>query len=248
MKSKIVFLFLFLLLLSGCTKDEPKVDIKDLVIDYSVFDVLASYEETSSITDTAYALYYYDSTNPNSDEYYEMFYRSYFVFDTINIYVIDVALLQNDISDFGIYEGIPMIKLIKDDDVLESYVGYEEIEEFFLEYSELDYSIFEDNMITDAMKSSTLSDGLYFEYYYSVYCSHCKLVKNELLGFFYFHDDLDVFLFDTSSINTNPQVEGFQGTPTLYVFKDNQVIAEYVGSEAIPEFIEGYNDGTITFD
>ncbi len=38
------------------------------------------------------------------------------------------------------------------------------------------------------------------------------------------------------------------GTPSMFVFKDNQLVAAYAGSDQIPAFFDGVKNGSITFD
>lgn len=242
MRKIILISMLLLLTLTGC-------ESKEVIIDYSLFlNSVSTYEESEVIEDDFYAMYYYQSTDSNSDDLYESFLTSYNQFDTFKLYVLDTAELADDTSKFGEYTDEPIIYLIKDNNVEETFKGSEGISTFFMKYLELDYSMFEDRMVTDRTQSLIISDSLHFEYYYSENCSHCRIVKPDLLYFFLTNEDLEFYLFDVVALEGSVQIEEFVGTPTLFVIENNVVIKSYIGSVAIPEFIEGYNEGTITFE
>ena len=239
-KNALVFA-LIVLLLSGC---DTKIDV-----DYTVFSAaFNTYEESESVEEDIYAVYYYDSKDEKSDEAYESFLKLYNQFDTFKLYVLDTAELTNETSNFGEYSTEPIIYLVRNNSVAETFKGVDGVTAFSLKYSELDYSVFEDKMVNDITKSLMITDDLHFEYYYSDICSHCKLVKPDLLYFFLVNEDLDLYLWNTGKFEEKVSIEGYLGTPALYVVDNNVVIASYVGSLQIPEFIEGYNSGEITFD
>ncbi len=109
----------------------------------------------------------------------------------------------------------------------------------------LSYDDFQDSAFSDYDESLNISDNLHFEYYYSVYCGHCKAIKQNVLHFFEDLTETEYYMIDTSKATGEPIIESFVGVPVLYLVYNNQVVAEYVGSLQIPAFIEAYNNGEI---
>lgn len=245
----LVFLFSISLLLSGCTDLENEENlVEEVVIDYTLFDkTVTNYSESETVDEELYAVYYYDSTDENSDDLYAYFLSMYSEFYTFNLYVLDTLDVEDD-SLFGGYDGTPLIYLFKDDELYNTYTGSEEIEEFFMEYLELDYDLFPDHIKTSAADSLQLSDGTYIEYYYGEYCSHCRTVKPDLLYLFFMNSDLEFYLFNTTQMDGSVTIPGFLGTPTVYIVKNHEVVASYVGSIEVMEFIEDYNEGLIDLE
>ena len=159
-----------------------------------------------------------------------------------------IIFFDNTLSNFGEYKDEPILYLVIDNVVLETYKSVDGITNFFERYTELSYSLFEDSKASNLNQSLLISDDLHFEYYYSESCSHCKLVKPDLLYFFLEHKELDFYLFDVGELGWGVTIEGFLGTPTLYVIDDNEILLTYVGPVEIQSFIDGYNQGIITFD
>lgn len=249
MKKFLILCALSILFLAACEREEVVPVTTGIVRDYTVFSrSLSTYEESETIEEELYAVYYYDSTDSRSNDVYESFYTAYKLFDTFNLYVLDTAELVNSTSVFGEYIDKPIIYLVRDNKVEKTFSGEEGVSDFFQKYTTLEYTLFEDQMIKDVNQSLFVSDNIHFEYYYSKICSHCRTVKPDLLYFFLLNEDLEFYLFDLGELNGDVTIEGFRGTPTLYVIKDNEVIETYIGSLEIPEFIEAYNKGLILFE
>ena len=107
---------------------------------------------------------------------------------------------------------------------------------------ELDYSDFEEHLISSYDTAENDFENKYVVYYYSSYCSHCETIKPDILGFF---DTFEIFPFYIFNITGAPDVsslEEFVGTPTLFVMSDGVVLESYIGSTNIHEFIARYMD------
>jgi hypothetical protein len=242
MKKNVLVFVLLLVLLSGCEKEK-------IVVDYSVFsNKVSTYETSEMIDEELYAVYYYDSSDQNSNNLYELFLEAYNLFDTFKLYVLDTAELEGDASTFGAYAGEPIIYFVRNNIVEETYKGVDGVNAFFVKYLRLDYNLFEERKVDTLSKSLVVSDDIHIEYYYSVNCGHCQLVKPDLLYMFLLHEDLEFYLFDLGELGWGVTIDGFEGTPTLYVIENNEVISSYVGSENVKSFIEGYSQGFITVE
>lgn len=224
---KIVLLLLFAITLTGCEETPDTL-------------VYSSYEEIESINESYYAVYYYNSNDINNDNYYQdnqELYESYYLFNT---YVLDASLVE-DTSNFGEYDGLPVVHVIKNGVVVSTYKG-SEISDFELKYFSLDYDDFANSKATTYDDVLNQSDDMYIEYYYSVTCSHCRTVKPDVLEFFYNNPDLEFTLYDLSVIDGDVPIEEFIGTPTMYVIENNQIKEAYIGSTEILEYLDSYTN------
>ena len=106
-----------------------------------------------------------------------------------------------------------------------------------------EYTDFADQSISTYEEAETKSTNKYIVYYYSESCSHCKDVKQDILGFFDSFEAIPFYIFDIrNEKNTgDTSLNEFVGTPTLFVMSDNKVLEKYVGSINIRQFIDIYN-------
>lgn len=197
-----------------------------------------SYQEVESLDLEYYAVYYYDSTDTSNENYYFDNQDAFVNNQLFTTFILD-ASTASDESSIGGYNGVPVLYLIRNGEVIESFIG-SEIDEFKSKYFELDYSDFSQHIETSYNDVLNHSEEKYYEYFYSVYCSHCQHIKPEILDFFLHLNNVDYVMYDVSKIEGYVPIDGFVGTPTLYVVENNEVIESYVGYVEILNFIENY--------
>ncbi len=119
------------------------------------------------------------------------------------------------------------------------------------EPGELDYSDFEDHLISSYNQAENDFPNRYIVYYYGEYCSHCITVKPDILEFFNTFEALPFYILNISDASDLSSLEEFRGTPTVFIMSDNVVSEAYIGSVQVQEFIVDYSDIEIdysTFD
>ncbi|MCK5761866.1 MAG: thioredoxin family protein [Candidatus Izimaplasma sp.] len=107
---------------------------------------------------------------------------------------------------------------------------------------DLDYSDFEEHLISSYSAAENDFENKYVVYYYGRYCGHCETIKPDLLDFFDTFETLPFYIFNINDALDFSNLEEFVGTPTLYVMSDGEVIESYVGSNNIPKFIAKYRE------
>lgn len=92
-------------------------------------------------------------------------------------------------------------------------------------------------------QSFSINEPSYYLYFYSLNCKHCKSVKNELVTYYYSHNDSFYFINcdEYSVCKQDPEkIIGINnvydlyiiGTPTLLKL-DKQIVTEYYGGETM---------------
>lgn len=337
-------------------------------LDYTSFEEnqLRSYFQAETISNNRYVLYYYDSTDETSSQSKQDILKFFKDFDALDFYFVDTSKIETEVSSFGGYTDEPIVYVVSDNRVYESYTGKEEINDFIVKYSNivyeydlfeaqhittyeealsiekdlyiiyyylpncpfcmetkpsflpwafsksaediyfmngttienadqipteliglnsgtpilllmsngkfanelysgtdevlgfinkissgdihlnLDYSDFKDDHI-DFFETLDITSDLHFEYYYSPTCAHCNLVKGQLLSFFYNQKEVPYYFINITDADGTVRIADFSGTPSLYLVKDKKVVAKFIGSVEIPNFIDEYNQGKIDF-
>ena len=105
---------------------------------------------------------------------------------------------------------------------------------------ELDYSSFEEHLISSYDEATYQNQNKYIVYYYSQNCGHCVEVKEDILEFFDNYDALPFYIFNISDADDVSDLDEFVGTPTVFVMSDNKVSESYIGSTNIYSFIAEY--------
>lgn len=94
-------------------------------------------------------------------------------------------------------------------------------------------------------------EDTYLVYWYGANCSHCALIKDQVIKFANKNDEkIKVYFIDSSTATgvanlehpTNSELK-MTGTPTMIVVKDGAVADMIVGSEDIPELLNLINAG-----
>ena len=107
---------------------------------------------------------------------------------------------------------------------------------------DLDYSDFEDHLLTSYEDAETIEDERYVVYYYGKNCGHCIKVKQDVLHFFDTFELLPFYILEVEDTPDSSSLEEFRGTPTMFIMADGEVLDLYVGSVDIYDFFEDYKD------
>jgi len=107
---------------------------------------------------------------------------------------------------------------------------------------ELDYSSFQDHLISSYDDATYQNQNKYIVYYYSTNCGHCVTVKKDILEFFNNFEALPFYIFNIADAYDVSDLEEFVGTPTVFVMSDNEVSESYIGSTNIYTFIDKYEN------
>ena len=230
----------------------------NIELDYDTFESqhLTTYDEVLSIDRESYILYYYFENCPYCIETKPHFLPWAFTRSIEDVYFMNGAVVQNadqiPTELLILNSGTPILVLMsngKFDD--EYYSGTEEVMEYLDTVADqgvktsFDYDDFEDFEMENHDETLTISNNVHFEYFYSPYCVHCETIKNDILGFFYGLGSTEFYVMNSSGDKGVAKIEGFGGVPALYIVANNEVVEEYKGSRAIPEFLEEFRQGKI---
>ena len=105
----------------------------------------------------------------------------------------------------------------------------------------LDYSSFDDQLMTSYSDIESIEGQRYIAYYYSETCGHCNDIKPVILEFFNNLDGFPVYLLDVSKASDSSEFD-FYGTPTIHVIQDGVLLEQYIGTVFIEQFMEKYMD------
>jgi len=238
-------------------------DYSNIIFDYDLFDKqhITTYEQALEIQKDGYIIYYYLPSCPHCINTKPYFLPWAFTKNAEDIYFMDGTSIENadqiPTELVILNSGTPILVLMSYGKFAnEFYSGSEPVQEYIKEVGDSDilpeeylkeYSDFEDHSFQDFGESLLISNNLHFEYYYSQYCSHCKSIKLEILNFFDDLNDVEFYILDTSESIGVPIIQGFTGVPALYLVNNNQVVEQYIGSYAIPAYINAYRNGEIDF-
>lgn len=227
---------------------------------YDAFDNqhLTDINDALTINNSDYLLYVYDPTDEVAISLQESFLQFAFSKSIEDIYLVDITSVETIPDELNVISlGNPMILLMSYGVFAdEYYLGMDDITEYmdmvgdgdiYTSMNTLDYDDFADQHIADFNNTLTITDDLHLEYYYSPYCSHCNAIKTKMLSFFYYLDTVPYYLINTSSATGLVKIDGFMGTPSLYVINHGEVVESYIGSVQVPNFIDDYRQGNIDF-
>lgn len=231
----------------------------NIELDYDTFSDqhISNLSELQDIDEEVYLVYVYFEGCQYADLIKDKVLEFAFTRSIEKIYFVDLYNIEDEIPlgfEFVI-DGSPQIVLMSKGEVSpEIMLGSTNVINYInelgnlpitLDSALLNYDDFENEHVFDNNQSLIISDDLHLEYYYSPVCSHCENIKQDILHFLVDNSSLEYYLFDLTRLNGNVQISGFEGTPTLYVVSNNQVVLKYEGTIEIREFFEGYQDGTI---
>ena len=107
---------------------------------------------------------------------------------------------------------------------------------------ELDYDDFSDISLESNADAESMSNNIYIVYYYQEACSHCQTVKQDILSFADTFTLIDFYIIDSASVEDTSSIDGYRGTPSVYLFSGGEAIESYIGPENITLFIDSYSD------
>lgn len=233
----------------------------NIVFDYSLFENqhITTYQEALEIQNDGYIVYYYFTSCPHCIKTKPYFLPWAFSKSAEDIYFMDGSTVENadqiPTELVILNSGTPILVLMSNGKFAnEFYSGFEPVIEYINKVgtgdiipieNDLHYEDFQDVSFTDFNESLLISNNLHFEYYYSTYCSHCNSIKLNILNFLNRIEGIEYYMMNTHVGIGSPTIDNFRGVPSLYLVNDNQVVAEYIGSLAIPAFIKAYRNGEI---
>ncbi len=247
MKKVITFLvFILVLTLSSCNVFK---------LSYSDFEAqtLNSYHQSETVSNNRYILYYYDSTDEKSEEVREDILGFFKEFSALDFYLLDTSNIDNETSIFGVYESEPVVYIISSQKVLEEYKGSKAINEFIVNYSniEFEYDLFEVQHITTYEEALNIKSDLYILYYYLDNCPYCIETKPHFLPWAFTKNVEDIYFMEGSSVPNADQkptelIVLNSGTPILVLMSNGKFANElYSGTDDVLGFIERIGDGDI---
>lgn len=118
-----------------------------------------------------------------------------------------------------------------------------------LEMLKLDYDDFD--QITSYQRILDQEEDQYIVYWYGSSCSHCALIKDQVLEFADDNNEnIKVYMINSSNATGVANLEhpddpdiAMTGTPTMIIIKDGAVADMVIGSEDIPALMELINSG-----
>lgn len=105
---------------------------------------------------------------------------------------------------------------------------------------ELDYTDFEEHLVTSYEEVETIEDERYVVYYYGKSCSICTMVKQDVLEFFSTFTLLPFYILEVYDAPDSTSFEDNKYVPAIYVIANGEVLDEYVGKTEIFDFIRNY--------
>ncbi|MCD6482219.1 MAG: thioredoxin family protein, partial [Candidatus Izimaplasma sp.] len=117
---------------------------------------------------------------------------------------------------------------------------------FNLLSKELTYSSFDH--INDYSEISHMDEDEYLVYYYSEICGHCNDIKIQVLEFADDNnEDIKVYFIDAGKVTGYNYISGMNGTPSLLMVVDGQLVDLVSGSDKIINIFDQINDGTYLY-
>ena len=214
---------------------------------------LNSYYQSETISNNRYVLYYYDSTDEKSDEIKEDILSFFKDFEALDFYLVDTSKIETETSTFGGYETEPIVYVISSQKVLEEYSGITEINEFILNYSniEFDYDLFEAQHLFTYEDVLNIESDLYILYYYLNNCPFCMETKPYFLPWAFTKSVEDIYFMEGSTVPYADQkptelIVLNSGTPILVLMSNGKFANEfYSGTDDVLGFIDKITDGDI---
>ncbi len=224
-------------------------------LDYTDFESerVTTYYGSETISNNRYVLYYYNSEDDNSAEIKQEILSFFDGFDTLEYYLLDTSSIETESSNFGEYDGEPIVYIVSSNQVLEVYTGISEVREFIVKYSniEFEYDLFEDQHVTTYEEILSIENDSYILYYYLDNCPYCIKAKPDVLPWAFTKSVEDIYFMEGSSIlgADNLPTELIilnSGTPILVLMSNGEFADEYYsGDEPVVEYINSVGTGDI---
>lgn len=211
------------------------IDDLDELLDYSMFDHIASFDDVEDQTESEYYVYFY---HPDCsfckrivDDVLEYAYE---MPDGIKVYFLSGEGLANYANPYSI-TGTPSLIKVENGDEAGVFKGYTNV---LTELGTVTHSYSEFEHLTSYDQVETQEEGTYVVYYYSETCSFCQQIKDQVLEFAAGNaSNLKVYMLDAKTVPTDDPYD-ISGTPTMILVEENEFVELIVGAAAIPEFID----------
>lgn len=248
-----LFLLLILVTLSSCEESIPELDYIDFV-DH----IKPTYVAMESIEDERYISYYYGATCGHCEDVKQSILGFFYNFDQMPFYILEVGAAQ-DVTILDEFLGTPTVFVMANGEVLESYIGVNQIYEFIEKYNKLgtndfvyEYDMFKNQHLTTYDAALEIDSEAYIIYYYLEDCPHCIRTKPDFLKWAW-ERDIDEIYFMNGAQMIDPDNKPTElivlnsGTPILVVMKNGEFAKEYYsGREDVLEYINELGKGEIT--
>ncbi len=117
---------------------------------------------------------------------------------------------------------------------------------FNLFSTELTYSSFDH--INDYSEITNKDEDKYLVYYYSEICGHCNDIKIQVLEFAdENNEDIKVYFIDAGKVTGYNNIQGMNGTPSLLMVVNGQLVDFVSGSDKIINIFDQINGGTYLY-
>ncbi|MCK5761518.1 MAG: thioredoxin family protein [Candidatus Izimaplasma sp.] len=111
---------------------------------------------------------------------------------------------------------------------------------------ELDYSSFD--YIEDYQEITTMPEDEYLVYFYSEGCGHCQQIKYDVLEFADDNNEnIKVYFLDAGIASGYNNISGMNGTPSVLLIVDGQLIDLVAGDTSILSLFDQVNGGTYLY-
>jgi|GEM_PF-1886893 len=239
-KYLVILIVIFVVTLSSCTSETSDYNYSDF---YENKVISYYHAETKP---NKYVLYYYSSESSKCDEIKDEILSFFDGFDTLNYYLLDTSNIQSEESNFGKFTDEPIIYLVSNKAVYETYTGSEEIKNFINKYEDLEITIdlFESQHITSMNGVQDSTDDSIIIYYYNPEDETSVTYNETFLPWAYTKNIEDIFFINVQELDEFDELStdiqnALLANPSVFVMSYGQFAQEsYTG----PIFIDSYLD------
>lgn len=237
----LVVIVMLLLAVSGCEDEE--------LLDYSDFEDVRqlSYDAGETKENERYILYYYSENCGHCSDVKQEILAFFQTFDHLNVYLMDTGAEEvKDVSRYDEFVGTPSLFIIADGEVIESYIGSQEIRSFIESYRafELDLSVFSSQEVMDGNDLLDLNRTV-LVYYYDDTCTICDDTHELFMTFAYRRGPKDVYFMNHQNTINIPQ--GFIALgegPVLVKMSNGMIEATYQGND-LEQYIDELSNNAL---
>jgi hypothetical protein len=236
MRRQLFLAAMFLLVfLAACDRTE---------LDYDDFSdrLVSTYFAAEHASDNRYVVYYFDSTDNESDTLKKEVLTLFDTFETLEFYLLDTADTGSEQSLFGGYEDHPVLHVISENEVLETRVGGDEILSLLREYQSIsyDYDLFSDQHVTSIHEVYQVNQGDVLVYYYDP----SEPIDESFLRWAFTKPAQRIHFVDKTVVEDSSTFPAElyrlqEGTPALFLMSGDQYANEmYLGQADIAAYVE----------
>jgi thiol-disulfide isomerase/thioredoxin len=238
-----ILLFFFTISLSACEPAEED----DGILEYSDLASKALFTnlDAESKGDDKYVVYYYQEACSHCQSIKQEILAFALEFDYLDFYLVD-SFNTPDSSSFEEFRGTPTAFVISGGEIIESYVGADNILIFIDKYTEIqfEYELFESQRLTSYSEILEIEEDEYYVYYYLESCPNCIAIKDEFLQWAFTKNVNKLFIMNGASVDSPDDIPTelqvlSSGTPLLIVMSNGLFTDEYyLGQDAILSYID----------